>query len=667
MKAYAQQRCIALLGVAMLSSGAAAAQSTASAAPSDDAQRHLSRGILLASQKQYKAAKLELEKADAIRPGDFAILFNLGQVELRSDDSPHAEVALARALKLKPQSPETMYLLAQVYVNESRPLDALDLLVKARDLSPENVDVLYLMAEVGISQRYYEDAIAPLEKAARLAPERTDVASALGEAYFKSDNIDKAIAVFSRLIQSHPTVTAYVYLGLANAYLGRFDEAKKEFQSGLKLEPNNNECLFQLGYIAKVQGDTATAEALFNRVLRANPNHANSLLELGTIRMERKQFVEAVELLRRYTEVSGAVPTGYYKLAMAEKGLHDTSAAQRDLEKFQSLSKDAPVSVHPYDHLYDYIDDRAKLGQAGRVQQDVATLTEQVKLHPDRTELLYELTEAYLKSGEVEQARSTVAAFDTQRPNDVRTLTGLGVLLARYGLFDDAIAQFQAALQAAPKTDDARFDLANAYFHKGSYADALAAAQQVSEPGRKDDAYDALLADIDAHQGDTAQAESLFQGAIERNPDNDQDYLSLALLQLRDNKIEAANETLRRGQARVPGSGKLAWGQGLAALLSGDTATAGKDFERAVELLPEWPGSYATLGFFYYQTGQIDKAKEVLDRFKNSGARGGLDVGRITQTLANAPAASGAETGTLSAAQRGQVFQLAVYLADKTL
>ena len=53
-------------------------------------------------------------------------------------------------------------------------------------------------------------------------------------------------------------------------------------------------------------------------------------------------------------------------------------------------------------------------------------------------------------------------------------------------------------------------------------------------------------------------------------------------------------------------------------------------------MLPEWAGSYSTLGVFYYQTGQIEKAREVLDRFKGSNA-GGLDVGRIEQALAQGP------------------------------
>ena len=107
---------------------------------------------------------------------------------------------------------------------------------------------------------------------------------------------------------------------------------------------------------------------------------------------------------------------------------------------------------------------------------------------------------------------------------------------------------------------------------------------------------------------------------------------------------------------------------GIASVLEGNTAEAAGQFERAVDLLPEWPGSYSTLGVFYFQTGQIAKAKEVLDRFKNSSASGGLDVNRIEQVLAQAPAtATPPETEPMTMADRAQLLQLALSLADRTL
>ncbi len=67
-----------------------------------DVQVHFSLGVLLASEKQYKSAQLELEKADALQPETYEIVFNLGQALLRTADYAKAEVILNRALKLKP-------------------------------------------------------------------------------------------------------------------------------------------------------------------------------------------------------------------------------------------------------------------------------------------------------------------------------------------------------------------------------------------------------------------------------------------------------------------------------------------------------------------------------------------------------------------------------------
>jgi len=175
------------------------------------------------------------------------------------------------------------------------------------------------------------------------------------------------------------------------------------------------------------------------------------------------------------------------------------------------------------------------------------------------------------------------------------------------------------------------------------------------------------MGDIYAHMGDMARAKEIFRSAINRNPDNDQDYLSLALLQFRENDIAGAKQTLLKGKAHVPGSGKILWGLGLASALEGNTPEAAEQLEHAVDMLPEWPGSYSTLGVFYFQTGQIAKAREVLDRFKNSNAGGGLDVNRIEQVLAQAPATSPTGDAPMPVASRQQLLQLALFLADKTL
>jgi tetratricopeptide (TPR) repeat protein len=388
---------------------------------------------------------------------------------------------------------------------------------------------------------------------------------------------------------------------------------------------------------------------------------------LANLRVRNKKYAEAAELLRRYVKVSHDAATGYYKLAMVERNLRQTAAAQRDLNVFQALSKNSTTGPMPYQHLFDYLDNRSKLSAEARTELDVAELNQQIKKHPGQTQDLYLLAETYLKMGNATKAREVVANLDQLTADDYRTQTGLGVLLARYRLYDDAIQHFQSALRSNPESDDIKFNLANAYFHLGRYQDAFSAAQAVSTTGQQDDAFLALLGDIDAHLGNSVQAMEIFRNAIQRNPDNDQYYLSLALAQLRGNDLAGAEQSLQKGLARIPGSGKIIWGQGVISVMKGNTKQAAERLERAVDLLPEWAGSYSTLGVFYYQTGQVEKAREVLSLFKGSNA-GGLNVERIEEALSKAPATTTAVAADpIPMVTRQQLLQLALLIADRSL
>ena len=100
--------------------------------------------------------------------------------------------------------------------------------------------------------------------------------------------------------------------------------------------------------------------------------------------------------------------------------------------------------------------------------------------------------------------------------------------------------------------------------------------------------------------------------------------------------------------------------------MKGNTKQAAERLERAVDLLPEWAGSYSTLGVFYYQTGQIEKAREVLNRFKGSNA-GGLDISRIEEALSKAPAKSSTSEQQMPLVARQQMLQFALLIADRSL
>ncbi len=632
----------------------------------DDVRTHFTLGVLLASEDQYPAAIHELETADALKPGTFEILHDLGEVYLKSGDNDRALDILNRALKLQPDSVPTLYLMAQAYSNERKDVNGLDLLAKAHKLAPRNTDVIFLMARLSMQQEFYADAIPLLEEGLKIAPSEPKLLAALGESYYMVGKIGQAKTTFQNLIQADPSASSYTFMGLWYRNQGQFGDAIEYFQRGLKADPRNPACLYNLGFIAARQGRYDDGAKWFQQALKVQPDYPEAMLELASVKMHQKKFEEALPLLRKCTQVDPNPGPVYYRLGETERSLHQMDAAERDFKIFQTLSKNPKPLPYPYQHLFDYVDERAGLSAPQQAQLDLAELKHEVELHSERPESYYMLAEAYLKAGQADEARQTLDQLEKLSQVDFRTTVGVGVLLARYKLYQDAVEHFKQALQSNPSSDDAWYDLADAYFRMRNFNDAASAAQHVSPGGQNEPGYVGLLADIDAHLGQNDEAIKLYRREISANPDRDETYLSLALVYLRSGDASDARGTLEQGLQRIPDSGQLLWGMGIVSAAEGNAESAESYLKRSVDLLPQWPSSYSALGVLYYETGQIDKARETLREFTENGPQGALDAQRIEQALSSAPAqASGDSSGQLGPQARQQFLQFALLLAER--
>ncbi|HEX5482142.1 MAG TPA: tetratricopeptide repeat protein [Terriglobia bacterium] len=642
----------------------ALARSLSQKAP-QDARLHFSLGTLLASAKQYKAAIHELETADALQPGTFEILHNLGEAYLSGGNNAKADATLHHALALKPDSVSTMYLEAQALTREKKALDAFQLLFHARKLAPKNTDIILLLARLSMQQSYYEDAIPLLEEGIKLAPRRPDLRAALGESYYSAGKAQKAYQQFKALLELDPSVTSYAFMGLYYRHQGQFDEASKYFKEGLQKDPRNADCLYNLGLIADKQGHYLEAGKFLTQALKSNPNHGDALFELATVRMEQKKFAEAIPLLRRCVQLDPDQSKAYYKLAVAERNLGQNQAAEADMKVFETLAKNPSPGPMPFRHFMKSASHKASLPPAQQAQLDLEELAREIKQHPDRPRSFYLEAEAYLKLGQIPQARQALMHLRQISSGDVRTMTGAGVLLARYKLYPDAIQYFELALKADSDSDDAKYDLADAYFETRNYTRALQWLDAISPRGQNDAATLALRGDTEAHVGNLAGAASSFEKAVQKSPDDDRYYLSLAFVEMRAGNLAAAGGTLRRGLTRIPDSGRILWGMGVLAVARADNQHAEGDFRRALDLLPEWENCYSALGTFYFDTGQINKAQETLERYAKIFPHGDLNVNGLRQVLSRASQEQTAGPAPLSQQARLQFVGMALALAER--
>jgi len=634
----------------------------------DDASLHYSLGTVLAEENQFEAAEHELEIADGLRPRNYDILLNQGKASLHCKHYEKAEGALNRALLIKPDSVEVLEALGRAYFEQRRSIDAVQVLVKAHKLSPQNTDVIFLLARVSMLESYDEDAIPLLEEGIKLAPRNPELHAALGECYFQSGKTDKGLAEFEVLRQLDPTARPYAFLSFCYRYLGRFEEAKKTSLEGLKIDPHNMACLFNLGAVLNEQGNAAEAENYLTGALKIDPDFDQALLELASLKMGMKKYEEAIPLLRHAMEVSRDPGPAYYKLATVERDLHRTEDAQRDLKIFQTLSKTPSRAAIPYQNIFEFANRRQSLAPEARLELDLKTLEDQIKRHPSDPEDLYMLAETQMKLGHREEALAAIGQLEQVSGQDLRTELGIGVLLAKYRLYRDALPHFERALTADSASDEARYDLADTYFHLRNYGRAFEVLQQVSS-GARDDTYLFLLGDVEARIGRTAEAVEIFRHAVEMNPDSDQYYLALAMTYLRQRNTEEAERALRQGLAHVPNSARIHWGLGVISALEGDNRGAEDNLVKATDLMPEWVSGFSTLGFFYSQTGQISKARETLERFKAVNDSGDLDASKIEHMLDQESAQNHGPDSPrpLSPEGRLQFLQVALSLADRDL
>ncbi len=210
--------------------------------------------------------------------------------------------------------------------------------------------------------------------------------------------------------------------------------------------------------------------------------------------------------------------------------------------------------------------------------------------------------------GRVDEAIAQFQRALEIQPNYSEAHSGLGGALLQKGEVDEAIAQFQKALEIQPDNTLAHRNLAIALLRKGQLDEAITHFKKAVElqPNSAINYYNFGYALVQKGQIDEAIA--LYQKALELQPDYPEAHYNLALALRQQGRMDEAVVQFQKAMELQLNNVEAENELGLGLFQMGRVDEAITQFKRAVELRPDSAAYHYNLGSALVQKGQSHEA-----------------------------------------------------------
>jgi tetratricopeptide (TPR) repeat protein len=333
--------------------------------------------------------------------------------------------------------------------------------------------------------------------------------------------------------------------------------------------------IFQAGQNALDHGQLDEAERDFKKVLALDPRQGGAYANLGVVYMRRKDWPNALTMLRRAEKLLPQVAGIRLNIGLAYFRQNEFLKA---IPPFESVVRDQPDSLQP----------RYLLGLcyffAERWKDAASTLEPLWAQESSQPSYLYVLTIAANRTDEKElddKALTQLMKVGTDSP-EVRLFLGKAHLnLEQY---DMALADFQAAALGNPKLPFVHFNLGLTYLKKQDYESA-------SNEFLKDAAIEPDIAlnyeelgDVYSLTQQEGNAEKNYRQALRLDPRLVNSYLGLAKAYRREEKFQQALSAIDSAAKLDPERTDIHYLRGQMLLHLGRKMEGKKELETAVRL-----------------------------------------------------------------------------------
>jgi tetratricopeptide (TPR) repeat protein len=419
---------------------------------------------------------------------------------------------------------------------------------------------------------------------------------------------------------------------------GKCDEAEVYYRAALAQGPPSQPLLNNAGNHYLVCGQTAKAQAYFEKLLQLNPTHSNANLQLARLATEQKQGKRALEYLTRVKESDPTVlllraealhwagrPTE--SLTILDNMQHATKAdprlllllglscARLALYDRAEVAFNAALAHQPedFDILFSLGKAAARAQHYDRAQR---ALEAALKIRPENVDLLLELGRVAAARQDYIRAFFVLAQARQKTPGRVDVLLMLARAAQDAGYYEDSATTYDEYLRLRPDDDSARRDRARAYgYTESRWEEARKELDWYLRKHPDDPLGHYVFAQV-FWWPEPEKSLAHLSEAVRLEPNSVTNRFSRAWMLQRLGKMAESLKDLEVANRLLPGNVRILDLMSLAYLALEQPAEAEKVSRQALSKEPENPEVNLHMGRALMSLGREEEAKAFMDQYQ---------------------------------------------------
>lgn len=309
-----------------------------------DVRAGVARGrILLAQGKRDEAISELRQQVSQVRDSAQAHHF-LGLAYVRNMQQAQAKAEFQEAIRLDGGFLPSRLSLAELHVSLGELAPAREIADSAVRTFPDNAAVRSLLASILLRQRNFADARANLAIARSAAPQDPSVHMMLGVSHAAERKWDEAEREFEAALQLNPLYTpALAELAAMWTANGQAAKAMARLKEHTAAHRDDADAHYLLGTLSRQVRDFPRAEAAFSRAAELAPGNAQVRLQLGAMYQDQGRLDPAIEQYERALKIEPRSSAILALLGTARLRKGDVDVARKHFQQGLAIDPNSAV------------------------------------------------------------------------------------------------------------------------------------------------------------------------------------------------------------------------------------------------------------------------------------------------------------------------------------